>query len=168
MVCASNSQFILEGVNYDGLQTTGEISYTYTSPVTTIGTISACDSVSEFISYTINGGQAVYITTGINAGANPSGGPSSQVLNISGQSTLGGISIWGDYGIPGLYTTADGFNFEGGAVGYISQQTSNTVVFNLTSVGEIGEYIDMTFAGTYEYSGTLRTISGVVHVIRDN
>ena len=70
---------------------------------------------------------------------------------------------------PGLYTTAQ-FQIEGGDVGYISSSTTNTLQFNLSQFGAIGQYIDMTFNGTYvdNNTGTTKTINGVVHVLRDN
>ena len=47
---------------------------------------------------------------------------------------------------------------------------NNQIIFNLTAYGNaIGEYIDINFGGDYEdYQGVAHTISGVIHVKRDN
>ena len=45
----------------------------------------------------------------------------------------------------------------------------NDIIYHITSVGEIGEYIDINFSGSFEdTNGMPHTIIGVAHVIRDN
>lgn len=168
LVCgASESSFTLEGFDYANLQTTGSIGYTFTSPVTNIGNISACNTVSEFISYQIDSNPGVYIISSITAtsGANGTTGG----LSISGYTSdqTGGIYIWGDTNIPGIYTSSQ-FSIEGTNVGFIGSGTVNDVVFTLSNYGGPGDYIDLTFNGTYVDSATTHTINGVAHVIRDN
>ena len=47
--------------------------------------------------------------------------------------------------------------------------TNNNVIYNLTSLGEVGEYIDINFSGDYiDFSGNPHTINGIIHVVRDN
>ena len=46
---------------------------------------------------------------------------------------------------------------------------NNNIVYNLSVLGEVGEYIDINFSGSYEdFQDNPRTITGVVHVLRDN
>ena len=46
---------------------------------------------------------------------------------------------------------------------------NNAIIYNLTTLGEVGEYIDINFSGSYEdWQGNPQTITGVVHVLRDN
>jgi hypothetical protein len=49
----------------------------------------------------------------------------------------------------------------------IQASTVNTMSYNLSSVGAIGRYIDLTFNGTFTNSTGSHTITGVVHVIND-
>ncbi|UUC44846.1 carboxypeptidase-like regulatory domain-containing protein [Flavobacterium cerinum] len=166
LVCGGpNATFTLEGADYDNLQVTGEITYTFTNPTTNVGNLVACNTVTEFISYQIDNDPITYYITGINANYTPNG------LSISSSATgTGGIYIWGNTNIPGIYTTTN-FSIEGSGVGYISLQTPNTVSFNLSSFGSVGQYIDLTFNGTYTDNNNpavTHTITGVAHVIRDN
>ena len=47
--------------------------------------------------------------------------------------------------------------------------TNNNVIYNLTSLGSVGEYIDINFSGTYEdFNGNSHSITGIVHVFGDN
>ena len=166
LICNAQTDFTLEGFDYDNLQTTTVINYTFTTPVTNIGNLTACNAVAEFISYQIDNNPIKYIISNINAGNNQNTG-----LNINGGNSTGtaGLYIMGNTNTPGLYTTAQ-FQIEGGDVGYISSSTTNTLQFNLSQFGAIGQYIDMTFNGTYvdNNTGTTKTINGVVHVLRDN
>ena len=49
-------------------------------------------------------------------------------------------------------------------------EINNEITFNLSSFGNgVGEYIDINFGGDYEdYQGVSHTISGVIHVKRNN
>jgi hypothetical protein len=47
--------------------------------------------------------------------------------------------------------------------------TNNNITYNLNTLGNVGEYIDVNFTGSYEdFDGNTHTITGVVHVLRDN
>lgn len=166
LVCGgSGTTFTLEGADYDNLQVTGDISYTFNAPVTNIGNLVACSTITEFITYQIDNNPVVYHLNGITTNYTPNG------LSISAQGATGvGIYFWGNTNVPGTYTSSN-FTIEGGSVGFISPQLPNTVVFNLNNFGAVGEYIDMNFNGTYtdvNNSAVTHTITGVVHVIRDN
>ena len=54
--CYEDSTLSITGYDYDSLETTGAISYTLTSPETDLGVLSACNSVEEFIQYSIDDG----------------------------------------------------------------------------------------------------------------
>ena len=60
------------------------------------------------------------------------------------------------------------FSIESSDTGAINSQTVNTLSYNLSSVGAVGQYIDITFNGTYTNTTGTHTITGVAHVIRDN
>jgi hypothetical protein len=174
LVCsATNTGFSLQGFDYDNLQTTNSINFTFTSPTTNVGNITACNSISEFISYRIDSNPVTYIIANINAsgrgatsGTNSSG-VSISAYNVIAPNTTQGFNLFGNTVIPGIYTTSM-FSISSADIGSINVQTVNTVSFNLSSVGAVGQYIDITFNGTYTNSTGSHTITGVAHVIRDN
>ena len=59
--CSEDNTFTIKGSDYVNLQTTDSISYTFTTPLTNIGTISACNTITEFIQYTIDDEETVFI-----------------------------------------------------------------------------------------------------------
>lgn len=174
LVCsATNTGFSLQGFDYDNLQTTNSINYTFTSPTTNVGNITACNTISEFISYRIDSNPIRYIIANITAsGRGTSSGTTNAGLTISAFNvntppSTQGFYLFGNTIIPGIYTTS-AFSIESADTGAINVQTVNTVSFNLSTVGAIGQYIDITFNGTYTNSTGSHTITGVAHVIRDN
>ncbi len=170
LYCTGNPQFSLVGFDYDAFQTTGSVNYTFTSPTTAVGVLNACSTITEFISYQIDSNPAVIMVTNINAFSGGIQGAPIGGMTISATDPTGGIYFMGNTIIPGLYTATD-FSIEGGGIGYIAATTTNTVQFNLTNFGNVGEYIDMTFNGTYldaQIATQSHTITGTIHVIRDN
>jgi len=165
--CPSNTQFTLKGYDLENLQTTDSIAYNFTAPITSIGNLQACTAVDEFISYQIDGGAPVFLIQQVSGGLSLQGSINQNGLYLSGFSANGGLYIWGSTNVPGIYTTAQ-FSMEGNGVGYISSTSTNTLQFNLNQVGAVGQYIDMTFSGTFTDSTGLHTLNGVAHVIRDN
>lgn len=173
LVCsATDTAFRLEGFDYDNLQTTNPINFTFTTPITNVGNITACNSISEFISYRIDSNPVRYIIANITANVGTTSGTNSSGLSINGfnatsPNTNERFYLFGNTNIPGVYTTSL-FSIESPETGSINIQTVNAVSFNLSSVGAIGQYIDITFNGTYTNSTGSHTINGVAHVIRDN
>lgn len=173
LVCsATDTAFRLEGFDYDNLQTTNPINFTFTTPITNVGNITACNSISEFISYRIDSNPVRYIIANITANVGTTSGTNSSGLSINGfnatsPNTNERFYLFGNTNIPGVYTTSL-FSIESPETGPINIQTVNAVSFNLSSVGAIGQYIDITFNGTYTNSTGSHTINGVAHVVRDN
>ena len=178
--CAEDNTFQIKGSDYVNLQTTDSISYTFTTPLTNIGTISACNSVTEFIQYTIDDGETVFIIDNIQTSffevSDAVNGPR---LNISGSGNNSGndicfymMGVLNDTNYEGTY---DLFNWNNpDDTGFNIQEcidmseTNNNITYNLTSFGAVGEYIDINFSGSYEdYNGNPHTINGSVHVLRD-
>jgi len=178
--CEEENTFKIKGSDYVNLQTTDSISYTFTTPLTGIGTISACNTITEFIQYTIDDGETVFIIDGLQTGfslvSDAINGPS---LNISGYGgntgnntcfylfgALDSTEYEGTYGNHDWNNPDDtGFNIQ---ECINMSETNNGIIYNLTSFGGVGEYIDINFSGDYEdYNGNPHTITGVVHVLRD-
>ena len=174
LVCsATNAAFTLQGFDYQNLQTTNTINYTFTNPVTNVGNLTACSTISEFISYRIDTNPIKYIIANITAsGRSSAAGTTNSGLTISAYSTnlpstTQGFYLYGNTIVPGIYTSSM-FSIESSDTGAINVQTVNTLSYNLSSVGAVGQYIDITFNGTYTNTTGTHTITGVAHVIRDN
>jgi hypothetical protein len=159
----------LKGVDYDALQTTDSIHYNFTAPITSIGNLVACTAITEFVSYQIDGGTPKVLYGQIQE--TTQGGGTATHFTISAFGSNDYLNINGVTIQPGTYTTANNWSMtlDGSTFFDISSQTTNTMVFQLNNFGAIGQYIDMTFNGTYQDAGgTTRTLNGVAHVKRAN
>ncbi|WP_412561663.1 hypothetical protein [Winogradskyella sp. MIT101101] len=141
---------------------------------------------TEFIEYTIDGGEPVTIFEDINAIFYPNNQDfSSPVLDIftftNDYNTC--FRIRGALHNPNYLGTYDNHDFQENDTGFSMDDfdwvncsdafnissINNNITYNLTVLGEVGEYIDINFSGDYEdYDGNPHTITGIVHVIRDN
>ncbi|WP_439151590.1 carboxypeptidase-like regulatory domain-containing protein [Winogradskyella sp.] len=178
--CNEDNTFTVKGSDYVNLQTTDSINYTFTTPLTNIGTITACNSINEFIEYAIDDGDSVLIFENIYASFYAEGGQNTNgpSIDISASSNDQGTCFYlfsalneGDY--LGTYDSLDwtepndtGF-FIGECINMSNED--NNIIYNLTSLGEVDEYIDINFSGTYlDYNNEPHSITGVIHVLRDN
>jgi hypothetical protein len=170
-VVCDNLNFELQGVDFDNIQSTGPIGYVFRFPETKVGSLKACNTATEFIQYRVDNNPMVTITTGIEAGFSPN-------FELNAFSTIGeGYLAMGAFAAitaPGTYTTST-FQGQGTSLGefgvfYILNQNPNTMVFNVNKIGSVGGYVDITFEGTFPHGsdGPLQTITGVIHVKRDN
>lgn len=168
LTCATNNDFTLEGFDYDNLQTTGEINYKFTSPITYVGNLKACNTISEFISYQIDTNPIVYFVN-VSAYRVPNGG--NKFYLTATTTSTNEFVILGHTRTPGIYTTTD-FDMEiyGSPTPlYINNTSPNGLSFSFSSFGNVGEYVDLTFNGTYtDNNGISHIINGVAHVLRDN
>jgi hypothetical protein len=178
--CIENASISITGYDYDTLQTTSEINYTLTSPGTDLGTLSACNSVEEFIQYSIDDGETLYFLENINVSFEPDGNlPTLTIYGSSNDNTQNNCFYF--YGLlettypnyEGVYNNIDWNSSTSGFTLNECQDISNTnnlIEYNLSSFGNgSGEYIDINFGGNYEdYQGVAHTITGVIHVKRDN
>lgn len=178
--CEDDNTFKIKASDYVNLQTTDSISYTFTTPLTNIGTINACNTVTEFIQYSIDDGDLIYILDNINSQFYPnSPNYNAPTLTLSGSSNGGNcFYMFGkldETTYEGTYDNYDWNDIDDSDTGFNIQEclalsnTNNNIIYNLTSLGVVGEYIDINFSGTYEdYDGNPHSITGVVHVLRDN
>lgn len=166
--CNENSNLSISGFDYDTLETTGEINYTLTSPETDLGNLYACDSVDEFIQYSIDNSEIINFISNISTTYD------HPMLNISASNNNDCFYIYGilNNNPVGVYnnidwqTTGPGFTLS--ECQNISNQ-NNSIQYNLSQFGSTpGEYIDINFNGDYEdFQGNPHTITGVIHVKRD-
>lgn len=178
--CSSSDSFSIEAVDTDNLQTTGAINYTFDATTeTNLGNLLACNTVTEFIQYTVDDTDELLITANIQANFMPTGGNFDNNLNISGQRDSGTnngcfylFGVLDDAPHTGTY---DYINFEAGSDTGINisecigiSENNNNITYNVTALGDVGEYIDINFSGSYEdFNGNPHTIAGVIHVLRD-
>ncbi len=162
LYCNSNTSFTLQGFDYDNLQTTDSIAYTFQAPITDVGNLQTCNNVTEFISYQIDNDPVDYFISGLTAGYSPNG---LYIYADVNSGTLNGIALGTNDITLGIKSQ---FYVEGSEVGYITE-SSTGFTFILNSFGTVGDYIDITFSGNYiGPGGNSHYISGVAHVIRDN
>ncbi len=176
--CDGNETFEIIANDYTNLQTTSSITYTFTTPSTNIGTISACNAVEEFIQYTIDDGDTVFVLGEIQADFFEAGQgqvTDNATLNISGFQSNNCFYAYAVLNEPDYLGTYDQYNWNSpGDTGFniaecISiSENSNNIIYNLTALGDVGEYIDVNFSGSYiDFDGNTHTINGVIHVLRD-
>lgn len=177
--CNENSNLSITGFDYDTLETTGEINYTLTSPETDLGNLYACDSVDEFIQYSIDGGDLEYILSGITVQEGGQFGLEIQYLGEDNNNNWDEC-FWLSINLNPNYPNNEGEyqygygNYEFGFIEtcpvYPDYNANNEIILNLNSYGTtIGDYIDIDFGGSYfDYQGNPHTITGVIHVKRDN
>jgi len=179
--CDDDNTFKIKGSDYVNLQTTDSISYTFTTPLTDIGTISACNSINEFIQYTIDDEDTVFVFENIAAnfyadGQNQTNSPTIDIYGNGNNNTNTCFYMFGALNDPDYLGTYDTYSFDGlDDTGFFIgecitvSETNNNITYNLSALGEVGDYIDINFTGSYEdFNGLPHTITGVVHVLRDN
>ncbi|RMA58635.1 hypothetical protein [Ulvibacter antarcticus] len=163
--CPASNVFTVEAVDTSNLQSSGIVNYTFTSPVTNLGTITACNAVTEYIEYTIAGNpQKVFVSN----------------INVEQYGT--GFSVYSQVGGDFFYLGSSDATLGTYTHGYAGPMEMNlqevldidtglpvNITFQLNAYGPVGGYVDLTFSGTYtDYStNTLETVSGSLHVIRD-
>ena len=176
--CNDNDTFSIEAYDFNNLQTSGEINYTFTTPLTNLGTLNSCSTVNEFIQYTIDDGNVEVIfldDNSIEAGY----GPQNSLVNFNvsayEDTTNNCFLMQGTLPDPPTVGTYDNLDWDDqNDIGFSIVEClsianeNNNIIYNLTAFGEVGEYIDINFNGDYEdYQGNPHTINGIIHVLRD-
>ncbi|MCK7590341.1 carboxypeptidase-like regulatory domain-containing protein [Subsaxibacter sp. CAU 1640] len=168
--CSTGSNtFTIEGQDFQNIQSTGTINYTFTSPSTNIGNLLACNSIEEFITYQVDDHPPITYNFFINSGFDadifivqkddPSG--NNHTFNM-GISQFNGVGV---YNVQNYYTWI-AFTDENADFGDI---TTDDISIYVTEYGQLDEYVDMNFSGTYVDGNSIsHTITGVLHIIRDN
>ena len=164
LICSSNTNVTLVGVDYQSAQSTGEIPFILTEPVTDLGSVISCNAIDEYITYQVDNEPIVILI-------NQSGGSNSNTggFSVLGYPESGEFYFSIDTTALGTYTLAD-FNADI-VITEINLNTATTTTqnfqFTITGYGAIGEYIDVVFSGDYvDSSGVTRSLSGTFHVRR--
>lgn len=166
-ICGTSQQFELLGVDYTNLQITNPILFSATAPVTNIGVIATCTSTNEFITYQVDNDPVYTLITGISCNYSTSQGNNLNINTLQSNNIffyLGGSNVTGI----GTYNSTNfGMEFST-TTGGSGLGNPNTVQFVISQLGSVGGYVDLTFNGTYTNSTGNHTLSGTIHVLRDN
>ena len=164
LVCNSNNNFTLEGVDYDALQSTGLLNQTFTLPITDVGSIISCNTVDEFITFQLNSDPVeIYVQ----ADSYDTGTNGFSIIGLgNGQTTEINISL--NANTLGIYNYAtSSINFYENSV---AQFVIQTFEINISAFGaNVNDYIDFTYNGTLldTTTSTTHNVSGSVHIKRD-
>ncbi|WP_175620711.1 carboxypeptidase-like regulatory domain-containing protein [Chryseobacterium schmidteae] len=165
--CNANQQFSFEGFDITNMQTSGGINFTGVSPVTNLGNITVCTSVTEFVNYQIDTQPIVNCVLGFSAMLEAGN------LNITHtQSPAGASPHFRLYapGIGSVGTYTSGFTVYNGPNTPIPA-AGNNLTLQISQLGTVNNYIDFTVNGTYSENvngvPVTRTLSVTGHVKRD-
>ncbi len=175
MSCPDDSTFTLAGFDFDNFQTTGEVSFTITSPNTDIGNLIACNTVDEFAVISVGD---FYETTFLGNfevfSNNQDFGTVLQISNFQNEQCLFVYGLIDQNNPIGTYDELDFNNpsdtgFSLNVEGCFPFDTSdNNLSYNLTSYGNPGEYVDLNISGTVKDSlNVTQNVVGTIHVLRD-
>jgi hypothetical protein len=180
LVCDGSATFELEGIDTDDIQTTGRIAYNFTSPATIITNLKACNTLSEFISLKVDNDPIEIIHNNF---ATVSNHP-SQAFMVQGNLTipsLSSVTLYTALTAVDTYTIDDPltriilrYNLNHDPTGSIislgsleinslSGITCNVII---NKYGDVGDYIDARFSGSFIQYGILHQVDGLVHVKR--
>ena len=177
--CFEENTFSLIGSDFNNLQTTGEIYYTFTSSLTDIREINACNTIDEFITYSIDDGavQKLYIDSEDLATGSWSykiqlhGGPGGLVfdkITINVPNELGSYNVGDNLGYNDevveiwLRFIENGNN----SLYDLDSPEEHNITINVNKAAQyVGDYIDVNFSGDFSYYGNpTRTIVGSAHI----
>ncbi|GGG32739.1 hypothetical protein GCM10011344_37120 [Dokdonia pacifica] len=167
--CLSLDTLSYEIFDVDTLLSSGMIDVSIESPVTNLGEITVCSPSQEFIVYTISGEETVFYVANIVGYGNED--DNGYKVRVNGDHVV--YNFNSSDRVLGSYTFDTTDNFEGLKVYLedlkVDPSEPNTLVFELTAFGEIGEYIELEFSGAYtNLSGELKSVTGEMKVIRDH
>jgi len=166
LYCISYPHFRMKGVDVADFQESEEINYSYTTPKTNLGTLLTCNSISEFVIYQLDNLPLKTLISNVQCTTYSAIGNYYKITAATNGTTNIAFTLESHNRIPGVYTTSI-CKVSSPDIA-INLSTPNTLSFNLSAFGAVGQPVDVTFNGTY--SDTLNashTISGIAHVIRD-
>lgn len=162
---SANETFSLRGGDYNTSNYSESIVYSYSNSATTnVGNFAACNPITEFISYQIDSNPTVIMQSNLTFTIDM-----NNYLSVFGRNNELGkeISIDGQAGGTGANAML-GFVLQGTDFGVIRSGGTNTITYNAAPIGAVGTYADVTFNGTFTDTTGTHTLSGLIHVIRDN
>lgn len=161
--CENDNNFQIVGYDFDNLQQTNSINYTFTTPLTNIGLIQPCNTVDEFITYDL--GDNPTISYFYSSSSNVTNGLGVYYFNAN-NNHLFDLYVVNYNGIGTYNNCIIRYSDENGSDSTILGELFEGTI-NITSVGEVGEFIDLNFSGIMvNEDDETEEISGSLHVIR--
>ncbi|WP_284652606.1 Ig-like domain-containing protein [Flavobacterium terrisoli] len=163
--CPGDTAFSLKGYDVENSEMTDVINYNFTPNTTNIGNIQACTVVNEFISYRIDNGNPVFLFDNLYFSL-----AAGNVVQIDGEHLFQNkvLHIQGVAGGPSNPVFVN-YVIQGTDFGYVqSSNVNNDIVYVLNAIGNLGEMVDITFNGTFHNTTGIHTVTGLIHVLRDN
>ncbi|OCK52006.1 hypothetical protein BA768_14910 [Chryseobacterium sp. CBo1] len=151
------------GTDFNSLQTTRDINFTATSPTTSLGNLTVCTAVTEFITSQTDTQTVKYFVSPIIAGGNSQTPAPTIGFYVSSQSAAGGFYL-NSQNVPGVGTYTSNFSLE--SSGGLINANGNNLTMQISNYGAVGQYIDFTINGTYTNTAGSHTLSVTGHVIR--
>ncbi len=178
-ICANNPNFSIKGDDFENFQTTGSLNFTIQSPITDLGNLITCNSVTEYIVYQTKKNGVTYPTKYIFDGisAAPDAGFPMFIEGRSSNQSNYCFIICLTF-VPGFYSGTSG-QFEVDVLHSVGNSSEtwafrqegspgSVLALTLNQMGGVGEYIDISFRGN-GISGinTVVETIGYAHVLRD-
>lgn len=171
--CVSQPRFLLKGVNFEDAQQTDYITYNFKEITTTIGSILCCDTADEYLTYKIDNNAPEIFDVNVNYELVPY--PNNvfwYTINandaLGNQFRVSGINQVGVYTDPAGWQMYSQKGFLPGSTHLFWGYDHGSVTYEVNNVGDVGEYTDIVFRGTFTISSIQHTIYGLYHVKRQN
>ncbi len=155
LACNSNNTFILEGVDYETQQLSGDINFTLTGASTNVGSLLSCSAIDEFITYQIDNNPLELFLNNVTPG---SASNSNGNFNFS----------FPNYSV-GTHSSGLGEAISGPGFNAIYTPTSNDhltyTISSFPTLGTIG-YVDIFITGTFTQDNVQHTITCTIHALQ--
>ncbi|WP_299677945.1 hypothetical protein [uncultured Dokdonia sp.] len=159
--CENEAMFTIEAIDSNAMQTSGEINYTTTSPVTNLANIISCNDITEFITYQIDNNPPILHASNVTYEV------SLFNILVNASSQNGSIAFILDSSVT-VNTPIEQIILNDINGDEINQNDPINITYTITAFGGVGEYIDANFSGIYlDEQNVTHTIDGAVHMIRD-
>ena len=164
--CEADDTFRIKAFDFINVQETDSLNYTFTTPLTNLGSLQSCNDFDEFITYQVDDHPVIAHNFDVQ------GGLDGNLLIISydsQQDPNASFNLYFDNFIgPDTYTNAY-LSFYDANNDSTSLEAQFVGTVNVTAFGEVGDYIDINFTGIIDdyQSPNQIPISGTIHVLRD-
>jgi hypothetical protein len=164
--CDADDTFRIKAYDFINIQETDSLYYTFTTPLTNLGSIQSCNTIEEFITYQVDDHPVITYNFDVQGGLD---GDYLSVSYYSQQDQNMSFNLYFDnFNGPNSYTNAY-LNFYDANNDSTSLESVFVGTVNVTTFGDVSDYIDINFNGVIaDWNSTDEIpISGTIHVLRD-
>lgn len=164
--CDNLETFSLIGVNLDNIETSSVLNSSFNSPITDVGTITACISQEEYIQYLVDDEINVLFLDDIHVDLFENSfvvlrhwyGESINKFLIDAPIEIGSYNTETSDNIILNFTYSNNY-----ILGTLDSEEGLTINVNYVGSG-VGDYIDFDFSGNFTHQGIQSTVVGSAHV----